>query len=156
MLKKTISVLLGIMILSVLLTGCGNAESGGKIEGSLTDIMAKVQENAGVDMAVMDVPITEENFTSFLFIDPVKDSEALASEAAINAIAHSIVLLRVPSGTDAKQTAADIQKKMDPRKWICVEAESAQVVQQGDLILLVMSSTDIADKVVANFNALAK
>lgn len=156
MCKKCIALLLSCTLLLVALSGCGTPAASGKIEGTLEEIMAKVQKDAGIEMAVMDMPITEENFTSFLFIDPVTGGEALASEAAMSAIAHSIVLLRVPADADGEKLATEIKEKADPRKWICVEAEKTEVKRHGDLILLVMSTTAITDKVIANFDALAK
>lgn len=101
-----------------------------------------------------EVELNSENFSSYLFIDYIEGSEALASEALINAVPHSAVLLKLPEGADIDSIASQIGENADTRKWICVEAEKA-IVRTGDgVILLVMSSTATAEAIAANFDAL--
>lgn len=155
--KKTVLSLLLLFSL-LLLTGCGTAgsESEPVIEGSLEELLVKVTEGVEPDIMVMETPLTQENFSSYLFIDYVEGSEGLASDAAINAIAHSVVLLRLPEGADASEIQKEIEENLNPRKWVCVEAESSRVARQGNLILVVMSSKDAVNKAVSNFDALSK
>ena len=119
---------------------------------SLEDIMEAIL--ADVDNLPMCglVELNEDNFSSFAFIDYKSGYEGLASEAMIGSIAHSVVLVKVPS--NASSVANSIKKNADPRKWICVEAESVQVVTKDDVILLVMSSEERADQIVDNFKNL--
>lgn len=124
------------------------ADSGGQ---SLEDLMSSILENVPDLPAQYDTEITAENFTSYLFIDPVNGAEGLASDAMIGSIAHSVCLLRVPEGADAAAIAKSIEQNADPRKWICVEAEKTIVRQKGNLILLVMSFEADADAIAANF-----
>ncbi|MEE0730710.1 hypothetical protein [Neglectibacter timonensis] len=142
----------------LLLTGCGTvgSESESVIEGSLEELLAKVTEGVEPDIMVMETPLTQENFSSYLFIDYVEGSEGLASDAAINAIAHSVVLLRLPEGADAAEIQKEIEENLNPRKWVCVEAESSKVARHGNLILVAMSSKDAVNKAVSNFDALSK
>ena len=96
--KKTLLSLLLLFSL-LLLTGCGTvgSESESVIEGSLEELLAKVTEGVEPDIMVMETyPHPRKLFSSYLFIDYVEGSEGLASDAAINAIAHSVVLLRLP------------------------------------------------------------
>ena len=139
--KKTLLSLLLLFSL-LLLTGCGTvgSESESVIEGSLEELLAKVTEGVEPDIMVMETPLTQENFSSYLFIDYVEGSEGLASDAAINAIAHSVVLLRLPEGADAAEIQKEIEENLNPRKWVCVEAESSKVARHGNLILVAMSS----------------
>ena len=57
---------------------------------------------------------------------------------------------------DVVRARNDIKANADPRKWICVEAEKVAVEARGNVVLFVMSSTAIADQMVANFNAIAE
>lgn len=153
--KKWLAMVMLCMV--VLLVGCGNNSSKtANIEGTLPEIMEKVNDGADIQAMLMDTEVNDANFQSYFFIEPIKDAEGLVSEAAINAIAHTVQLLRVPEGTDAEKVRTDIEANLNPRKWICVEAEKTAVVAHGDLILVAMSTPDIVDKVVANFDALAK
>jgi len=98
--------------------------------------------------------VNSDNYNYYLSIDPVEGAEALADDAVINAIPHSAVLLRVPDGTDAAAVAKEVEQKADLRKWICVSAEKAVVKVHGNTILLVMSTTETADEIAANFDEL--
>ena len=95
-----------------------------------------------------------ETFNWITFTQYQKGFEAAYSECMIGSIAHSVVLVRVPDGTDVEAVRADIEKNHDPRKWICVEAEKSAVVAHNNTILLVMADAVVADQVLANFDAL--
>ena len=53
-----------------------------------------------VDLPASEImEINADNFESYLFVKPIDGAEAIAYEGMISAIAHSIVLLRVPDCT---------------------------------------------------------
>jgi hypothetical protein len=120
---------------------------------SLEEIVAAIGEGVEGPMTE-NLPLTEENFDSFLFIDYIDGAEAIASQAAINAIAHLTVVLRLPEGADAAKVAKDIEDNANPNKWICVTAEKVIVSVHNQTILLVMSTVDTADAMAANFDSL--
>ena len=156
MTKKLLSAFLALTFLFTL-TACGAPEAGKNIEGSLEELLTKVTNGASdPEMALMTTQVNQDNFTWYFFIDPVEGAEGAVSEAAIGSIPHSIGLLRVPESADPEQVKKDIEAKLDPRKWVCVEAEKTAVIRHGDLILVAMSTADSVDKAVANFDALAK
>lgn len=129
-----------------------------KVEGTLEEIMGKLYEGIPEDKAIttMDTPVTEEMSVSFTGVEMSEYKEALASDAMVNVTAHSVVLVRANSADEAAALATKIEEKADPRKWICAEAESKTVTQIGDVVLLVMTSEEIASTIVDNFKALAK
>ncbi len=129
-------------------------ESNNNKEASLESIMEKFLADANIDIMTMNTEVSADNFSWYLGIDAIDGAEGLASEAMIGSIAHSICILRVADGTDAKAVAKNIKEKSNPRKWICVEAEKKVVKQSGNIILLIMSFEDIADTVEANFDSL--
>lgn len=65
-------------------------------------------------------------------------------------------MLRLPEGADAAEIQKEIEENLNPRKWVCVEAESSKVARHGNLILVAMSSKDAVNKAVSNFDALSK
>ena len=158
--KKIVSMLLmGIMIFS--LVGCGAAEGNEEVvkvnpaaDKTVEEIATMITEDAGIEAATMLTPLDAETFSWFLFIDAIEGAEAVAADAMMSAVAHSVVVVRLPEGTDANEVAKQIEEKADPRKWICVEAEKTVVKVNGDLVLLVMSSSDVADAVASNFENL--
>ena len=125
--KKLSLLLVLVMSLSLGLFGCGgdsgadNGGSGGDGSGqtdavddlTLSEVLEKIQKDVELPM-VGEMEVTDENFAGYFFIDPIEGAETLVSEAMINAVAHSVCLIRVPEGTDAAQVAADIEKNADP------------------------------------------
>lgn len=155
--KKVCLILLTVVLL-LTCAACGQpaAESGDdNVEGSLSELLAEVTKDAtDPELSLLETEVTEENFSWFLFIDPIEGAEAIVSEPAIGSIAHCVALLRVPDSVDAEEVRTEIEEKLDPRKWVCVEAEKTAVLRRGNVILMAMSNRDTVDKVVENFNAL--
>lgn len=154
--KKVIS-LVGLLMLSLVLVGCGTAKEENKnIEGSLTDIMAKLYDGVAEEkmpMMLDNVTLDEENFEYYAFAD-VKYKEAIASESMTGSIPHSVVLIRLEDAKDADAAVKDIKENANPRKWVCVEAENVEVLSKGDLVVLIMSN-ELAPTIKANFEKLS-
>ena len=121
---------------------------------SLSDLMTSILN--GVDTPNYSITeLTAEMYPLYLFIDQPEGAEAVSADAMIGSIAHSVVLMRLPSGADVSGIAQQVKDNADPRKWICVEAEKTIVKTKGDLVLLVMSDTAAADAIAANFDGLS-
>ena len=52
--------------------------------------------------------------------------------------------LRVAEGKNPKDVAQSVLDGVDPRKWICVEADQVRVGVWGDTVVLAMVSSDLA------------
>ena len=125
-------------------------ESGSELSKMFATILSGVPELPECG----EVELNSENFSCYHFIDDIEGSDALATEALINAVPHSAVLLKLPEGADIDSVASQIEENADTRKWICVEADKA-IVRTGDgVILLVMSNTATAEAIASNFDAL--
>ncbi len=152
MLKKLV-VLGSIFMLCLTMSGCGSKN----IEGTLPDLMKKVYKDIKEDefpMAVENVEITEENVENFLGSKEIEFKEALASESMITATAYSVILLRTKEGADVEKVKQQIKDSINPRKWICVEAEYVAVESKGDLILVIMTNNDLGKRIQKGFQAL--
>lgn len=154
--KKIISLLFVLMGVLMITSGCQKKEEN--IEGNLTDIMAKVYENAGVSNEDMEtVSLNDEN-TSF-YIGDVSFSfkEGLASEPIMSSVAHSVVLVRLNSASDAEKAKKEIKEKVDPNKWVCVsvDEENVYVESIGDLVILAMDNQN-GEKLKTSFLSLSK
>ena len=125
-------------------------------EMSLVEILDGIYEGYNEEMPMLaTTEITDaETFEWMTFATYAEGYEAAVSEPMMGSIAHSVVLVRVPEEADVEAVRAEIEEKHDPRKWICVEAEKTAVIAHNNTILLVMSSTALADVVIANFDAL--
>ncbi len=152
--KKLLLITL-MFIFTLTLSACGNKN----IEGSLEEIMDKVYSTLKDDekpMMLTNIEITKENVEMYLGTTDIEFEEALASESATGSIAHSVVLIRVKNNSNVEKIKEKIEDSVNPRKWICVEAEEVEVESQGNLILLVMSNEKTVEKIEKEFNNLKK
>lgn len=151
--KKILIVLL--IASAFVFTGCTQKEKN--IEGSLEEIMTKLYAGISEDelpMALSNTEITEENIESFLGTKDIEYESALASESMVGSIAHSVILIRAKENTDIEQLKSKISESINPRKWICVEAENVIVKNKGNLILVIMSN-ELAKPIETNFDNLS-
>ena len=101
---------------------------------------------------VGETEITAENAEWFLGATDIPYVRALASEALISAVPHSVVAIQVEEGADIAAIEKKVKESANPRKWVCVEPQGVEVSHKGNIILLVMS--DQAKDIIANFNAI--
>lgn len=149
--KKLIPILLAL----VLLAGCS-----GKGNGNVAPSGATMPEMIDQICKDIDVPkyetteLTKENFEYYTAISYADGLTGYHADALISSIPHSLVLVRSENGD-----TADIAQKMldnaDLRKWICVAAEVKQTAFTEHYVVLVMSTAEIAKKVIANFGTAA-
>ena len=66
------------------------------------------------------------------------------------------MILRVAEGEDVEAAKKLLMDNANPRKWVCVEAESVVVENVGDVILYIMADQATADAVKASFLALGE
>ncbi len=128
-------------------------EETDSVEGDLLDKLEKLVDGVNPEMKVENTVIPEEEYPYHLFIDYVEGSHAVTSMAMINAVPHSVCLLWLPEDADTEAVAREIEDNLDPRKWICVEAEATAVRTSGQYVLMVMSDQESVDTVLSNFDA---
>ena len=121
-------------------------------EQEVLDTLSQLVAGAADDIMCDNVIIPADQYPYYLFIDYNDGSIAASASAMIGSIAHSVVLLKLPADADVAAVAADIEANMDPRKWICVEAEATLVKTSGQYVLMAMSSQDAVDAISANFD----
>lgn len=135
------------------LTGCGEKQ----VEGTLEEIMTKVYADVPEEerpMMLTNFEVTEENVENYLGTKDIEYEEALASESAVGSIAHSVVLVRMKDGANIEEAKKKIEENANPRKWICVEADDVVVKNKGNLIILIMSSSNYTQKIENSFDNL--
>ena len=159
--KKFLSLILCAMMV-LTLVACGSKDAGnagGNKEGDTMDLTAmvdKLYEGIAADNMpmVMTQEVPADAFEGVFFIPAVEGATGVMSEPMMSSIAHSVCLMRVAEGTDVEATRAAIEANMNPRKWLCVEAEKSGVIANGNTILLVMTAEANYQTIVDNFNAL--
>lgn len=151
---------LGLCLLTCFSLVACSKSSTSTAEGDTMELTAMVEKlYEGVDMEklprnIQTTELPEESFQFMTFAEPREGASAVSSESMMGSFAHSVVLVRAKDEAQAKEIAAEMDANKDPRKWICVEAEKAEVKVNGSTILLVMSTTEAADIILKNFDAL--
>ena len=150
---KKILLLIIVSICCITLSGCRNKNIEGPLEDIMTKVYASIKEEEK-PMMLTNIEVTKENAEMYLGTSDIEFEEALASESAIGSIAHSVILIRVKDNANVELIEERLEDTVNPRKWICVEAEEVEVESRGNLILVVMSNEITADKIVDEFNKL--
>ncbi len=110
---------------------------------------------------ILDGEVEKEEFTNYLasFIGADAEKiglvEAVSCEPMMSSRAHSVSVLRVKDGMDMEMVKKEIKENVDPRKWVCVSVNPANVRVEniGNLVLLAMDNS-IVDMLCANFRSL--
>lgn len=171
--KKKILIMLIIVLALSVFTGCQKAENEGNkipsledetkdkeesneendLNGDLSAIVEKIYgiKDSGLNVATNLVDFSNMDSVKYNMglEDVSKVKEAIVSETMIGSQAYSLVLARVNDAADAELVANEMLKGIDPRKWICVEADDLQIVTHDDLIMLIMVSSAFEDTVTS-------
>lgn len=170
--KKLIAMLLAAAMLIGLLAACGSqsdtripgadsnetsiSSSTNEVkgpEGDLSSIIDNIykEKDTGLGVGTASVDIANaENLKYFTGLDSAdKIKEASVSESMIGSQAYSLVLVRVNKSEDAEDVAKAMKEGIDRRKWICVEANDLRVVACGDVVMLIMVSSELAETVTS-------
>ena len=104
---KKAFLLLGLFLFIFVTTGCGTKN----IDLSVEEIVDKVYESVDGEFAKMNkTELTNDNLSYYLGVESLDFKEGIASEPLINAIAHSVVVVRVNDGVDVEKTKAEIKE----------------------------------------------
>ena len=157
--KKLICTLLALSLV-LAMTACGKQATEttapettapeGALVGSMEELLEKVIEARPVEFAGGVIPIdltdtSEDGLWSIKSFTGLEDvsmlTEAAAYEPMMGSLAFSMVMVRTAAGADPKAVAEAMKSGVDPRKWICVEADDMKVAGVGDVVMLIMVST---------------
>ena len=157
---------LSLVTATLLLVSCGKKdaeETSSKLVGPLSEVMDSLYENAELSQDFRDSladydsgEIPSESAEYLIGTTDVAYDESFYSMPLMNVVPYQCILLRLPEATDmetAKQTLVD---HADPRKWVCVEAESVIVENVGDVVLFVMADSQTANALQTAFLALGE
>lgn len=163
--KRMLKILSVTLLAVTMLAGCkseGSMDGGSKnLAESCAEILDKVYDNAKVDQDLRDSfesfeksTIEPANAENILGTADISYTDSVFSAPMMSSIAYQCVLLRVEEGQDIEEAKALLKEKADPRKWVCVEAESVVVENVGDVILYIMASEKDASAIKESFLAL--
>lgn len=167
--KKTISMFLILALAVAALAGCAAGKPAETtvpateapteapkpaLDGTLEEIIDRIYEQQSVEFMVgtMSIDLTDTSEDGLWMLkngtglDSAADiTEAVTSEAMIGSIPYSLVLVRAADAANAQSVAEAMKSGIDPRKWICVEADDLKVCGYGDVVMLVMIGSQYAE-----------
>ena len=117
----------------------------------MSGLMDQLVANINDELSVGTMEITSDMY-EYYAIPAVEGAHAVISMPMIGSIAHEVILVELPEGTDIPAFVEEMEGMMNPRKWICVEAEKTWVKSSGNYVVMVMSAEFMADAVEENFN----
>ncbi|MEF2836423.1 MAG: hypothetical protein U0N82_01695 [Oscillospiraceae bacterium] len=154
--KKFVAIVLALsLVLS--LAACGGKKTQEteapalKVEGTMEELLNKTIEQRPVEFmgGVIPVDLTDSSEDGLWALksytgldDAAKITEAAAFEPMMGSMAFSMVMVRTAEGADSKAVAEAMKSGIDPRKWICVEADDLKVAGFGDVVMLIMVNSD--------------
>jgi len=168
--KKFVAIVLALsLVLS--LAACGGKKNqeteaaAQTVEGTMEELLNKVIEERPVEFmgGVIPVDLTDSSedglwaLKSYTGLDSAAQiSEAAAFEPMMGSMAFSMVMVRTAETADSKAVAEAMKSGIDPRKWICVEADDLKVAGFGDVVMLIMVNSDSGMTAQSFVDAFAK
>jgi len=125
----------------------------GEVEEPLLDAMLGILNTSGIEAldGFTVSQIAKDDY--FAFSAGLSSDEGIASGAAcapmMMTTAFSMVIVTLDEGANAQAVCEDFEKTMDWRKWVCVAPSSALIAQKGNMVLCVMASGQVYDKIEA-------
>ena len=153
--KKVICAILALTLVFSM-AACGGSKPeetttpAASVEGTMEELLNKVIEQRPVEFmgGVFPIDLTDTSedglwaLKSYTGLEDASQlTEAAAYEPMMGSLAFSMVMVRTAPGADAKAVAESMKAGVDPRKWICVEADDMLVAGCGDVVMLIMVST---------------
>lgn len=130
----------------------GSSEESGmpQMDSALSEILDKIYEIKKPEFAFdsMAVDFDDEyavsSYMGLTMDDATKVDAAIVSEPMMSSQAYSLVLARVKDKADAAEIAQKMADGVNPRKWVCVEADDLTVVSKDDIIMLFMADSELS------------
>ena len=151
--KKLISLILVLAMAATMIVGCGNKEAKKPaLEGTMKENIEKIMEKNPVEFMADFFPTdladtSEEGLWAITSTTGLKNGDQLSDlavyEPMMGSMAFSLVMVRVKDAAKAKDVAQEMHDNIDPRKWICVEADDMKIAGYGDVVMLIMMQSDI-------------
>lgn len=122
-------------------------------EETAISIMKKLRTAAGLSMGVQKESTSDERSKYWFGIE--KNAALLETDGAVcepmMGGGFSLVMVKVKDERDAKTIADEMEKGLDPGKWICMRADSVSVKACGKYVVGIMASKENCEKIIAEF-----
>lgn len=123
--------------------------SNSEIKKFINQVYDQIPKDDVMSVESVDIDLNDEYaLNSYLGLqDKDKIKYAVASEPLMTSSAYSFVVASLKDGSNAQEVANEILNGVNPRKWICVEAEQTNVIFKDNVVVLVMTDKDLATSI---------
>lgn len=123
--------------------------SNSEIKKFINQVYDQIPKDDVMSVESVDIDLNDEYaLNSYLGLqDKDKIKYAVASEPLMTSSAYSFVVASLKDGSNAHEVANEILNGVNPRKWICVEAEQTNVIFKDNVVVLVMTDKDLATSI---------
>lgn len=133
----------------------GSNDASVDLSGKTTaEIISMIYEKKPVDLFLDTVTLDLSDADTVKFIAGLSSTDGIkeisVSEPMMGSQAYSMVLVRVSDSANAASVAQTMKDNINPRKWVCVEADDIKAASKGDLALFFMVDSQFADTVTAS------
>ncbi len=158
--KKFTAIALVLTMVLSLFAGCGAekapetdppTEAAISVEGTMEELLNKIVEQNPVEFMGGVIPVdltdtSEDGLWAVKYYTGLDSAEGITEAAAfepmMGSIAFSMVMVRAKDSLGLKSLAESMKAGIDTRKWICVEADDLLVAGYGDVVMLIMVSSE--------------
>ena len=167
--KKFLAMLVTGVLLIGTMVACGESsenKEAANLEGTCSEILAQVYENAEVDADFREAlnyyasePITADDAETTEYMigtTEVAFTDSVYSAPMMSSVAYQCVLLRLEEGADMEAAKEALLEGANPAKWVCVEADSVYVENVGDVVMVLMANEPTATAIKDAFVELGK
>lgn len=115
----------------------------------LENLIDKIYEKTQIELFGLEtheVNLTDEwELSAYTGLSSSENlDKVIASECMVTSQAYSLTLVKVSDGADVEEVKQKMVDNINMRRWVCVSAEVVYATNSGNVIILVMSSKDIA------------
>ena len=135
------------------------------LSGTMEENINKIMEENPVEFMGGVIPLdltdaSEDGLLAFESYTGLKAQELIKEgavyEPMMGSQAFSLVLVRVTDAAKAEEIARDMKANIDPRKWICVEADQVMLAGYGDVVMFIMLDSQLGKTAQSYVDAFEK
>ena len=161
--KKWIVMLL-VLAMALSMPACRRKKTA-PLQGTMEENINKIMEENPAEFMGGAIPIdlndtSEDGLWALKSYTGLTSAEGITEVAAFEPMtgsqAFSLVLARVAEGTDPKTVARQMKDNIDPRKWICAEADQIAAAGYGNVVMFIMLDSKLGKTAQSYVDAFEK
>lgn len=123
-----------------------------RLTGTMVENIGRIMEKNPVEFMGATIPVdlsdtSEEGLWALKNYTGLESAERITDVAVYEPMtgsqAFSLVLVRVKNAGDVETVARQMKENIDPRKWICAQADQVEVAGYGDTVMFIMVDSQL-------------